>query len=82
MRSFHLRRFGQYLCDITVTKNDAVPASARYRAHLDQVEREADGRHIPVPVAVPDTFGPTAREALQTLDAVIMAWLREHRGNP
>ena len=57
--SFYFRRFGQYLCEVTVTEEDQAPAGDRYRAHLDQVERETADGHIPVTMDVPDVFGPS-----------------------
>jgi hypothetical protein len=78
MASFHIRRFGQYLCDVTVTKEGFASRSTRYRAHLDQVERQTDTKHVPVPIEVADTFGPSAKEAIAVLEESIMVWLREY----
>jgi hypothetical protein len=73
MASFHIRRFGQYLCDVTVTKDDSASRSTRYRAHLDQVERQTDTKHVPIPIEVADTFGPSGNEAIAVLDNGFLA---------
>jgi hypothetical protein len=63
---------------VTLTTTDEAPSSERFRAHLDNVERETANGHIPVAIDVPDGVGPTRKEAIRALEKSIMAWLREH----
>ena len=77
MPSFFFRRFGQYLCHVTVTTDDEAPPSERHRAHLDQVERETPDGHIPVAIKVADGLGPTKGKAMTALEKLVMAQLRE-----
>ena len=42
--SFYAQRKGDYIYDVTVTKEETVRLSHRYRAHLSNAERIEDGR--------------------------------------
>jgi hypothetical protein len=50
--SFYPKRNGDYVYDVTVTKDDTVRLSHRYRAHLSNAERIEDGRLPTVQVDV------------------------------
>jgi hypothetical protein len=74
---FYPKRNGDYVYDVTVTKDDTALLSRRYRAHLANAERIENGRLMPVPIDVPDTYGPTVTEAMQALDASFETWRRD-----
>jgi hypothetical protein len=75
--SFYAHRKGDYVYDVSVTKDDTVRLSNRYRAHLSNAERIEDGQLAPVQVDVQDTYGPTVTEAMRALDAAFEAWRLE-----
>ncbi len=49
--AFYSHRKGEYVYDVTVTKDETVRLSHRYRARLTNAERIEDGRLAPVPRA-------------------------------
>jgi len=63
--------------DVTVTKDETVRLSHRYRARLTNAERIEDGRLAPVQVDLADAYGPTVTEAMQALDESFEAWRRQ-----
>jgi hypothetical protein len=75
-QSFYPKRNGDYVYDVTLTKDDAVRLSRRYRAHLSNAERIEDGRLAPIQVDVADAYGSTVSEAMRALDAAFEAWRR------
>ena len=74
---YYPHRRGDYVFDVTVTKDDTMRLSRRYRAHLSNAERIEDGRLAPVQINVSDTYGPTVTEAMRALDASFESWRRE-----
>ena len=76
--SYYPQRRGDYIYDVTVTKDD----TCRYRAHLNRAERQEGGRPTRIPVDVADTYGPTAPEAVGALNVSFDTWCREHRRQP
>ena len=54
--SYYPQRRGEYIYDVTVTKDDSVPLTHRCRAHLKHTERVEGGRLTRIPVDVPDTL--------------------------
>ena len=80
--SYYPQRRGDYIYDVTVTKDDSVPVTRRCRAHLNHAERLDGGRLTHVPVDVPDTYGPTGPEAVGALNVSFDTWCREHLPRP
>jgi hypothetical protein len=80
--AYYPQRRGDYVYDVTVTTDDSVELSRRYRARLSNAERLEAGRLTPVPVNVPDTYGPTVAEAIRALNVSFDAWCQEHLANP
>ncbi len=76
MPYFYPKRNGDYVYDVTLTKDDTLRLSRRYRAHLSNAERIEDGRLAFVQVDIPDTYGSTVSEAMRALDASFDAWRR------
>ena len=76
--SFYAQRRGDYIYDGTVTKEETVRLSHRYRAHLSNAERIEDGRLSQVQADVQDTYGPTVSQAIRALDACFEAWRNAH----
>jgi hypothetical protein len=76
--SYYPQRRGDYIYDVTVTKDDSVPLTRRCRAHLNRAERLDGGRLTRIPVDVPDTYGPTVPEAVGALNVSFDTWCREH----
>jgi len=74
-------RNGEYVYDVSVTKNETMPLSQRYCAHLSNSERIEEGRLMYVQVNVPDTYGPTVTEAMRALDAGFETWRQAHLQN-
>jgi len=58
-QSFYPKRNGDYVYDVTLTKDDTMRLSRRYRAHLSNAERIEDGPLAFVQVDIPDTYGST-----------------------
>lgn len=54
---FYSQRNGEYVYDVTVTKDETVRPSHRYRAHLSNVQRLECGRLAHVQVDLQDTRG-------------------------
>ena len=75
---YYPQRRGDYLYDVTVTTDD----TRRYRAHLSRAERQEGGRLERIQVDVPDTYGPTAPEAVGALNVSFDTWCREHLPQP
>ena len=67
-------RHGQYVYDVTVTTDETVRSSRRYRAHLSNAETLENGRLTPAQVMMSDTYGPTVMEAMRALDASFETW--------
>jgi hypothetical protein len=76
--SFYSHRKGEYVYDVTVTKDETVPLPHRYRARLSNAERIEHGCLATVRVEVPDAYGPTVRDAMRAMDADFDAWRRAH----
>ena len=76
--SFYSHRKGEYVYDVTLTKDETERLSRRYRARLSNAERIEEGRLAPVHVDVQDAYGPTVTEAMRALDAHFDAWRRAH----
>jgi hypothetical protein len=72
------QRKGDYVYNVSVTKDEELPLSRRYHAHLNDVEHIQNGRPVSVKVDVPDAYGPTVTEAMRALDAGFETWRREH----
>ncbi len=72
--AYYPKRNGEYVYDVTVSKDETVRLSRRYRAHLSNAERVEGGRLAPVQVDLPDTYGPTVTEAIRALDACFDSW--------
>ncbi len=62
---FYSQRNGEYVYDVTVTKDETVRPSHRYRAHLSNVQRLECGRLAHVQVDLQDTYGATVAEAVR-----------------
>ena len=62
---FYSQRNGEYVYDVTVTKDETVRPSHRYRAHLSNVQRLEGGRLAHVQVDLQDTYGATVAEAVR-----------------
>ena len=77
--SFYSQRNGEYVYDVSVTKDETVRLCHRYRARLSNAERIEDGRLMYVEVPVQDTYGPTVTEAMRALDASFETWRETHR---
>jgi hypothetical protein len=69
---------GEYVYDVTVTKDETERLQRRYRAHLSNAERIEQGQLMCVQVNVPDTYGSTVTEAMRALDASFDTWRQEH----
>jgi hypothetical protein len=80
--SYYPQRRGDYIYDVTVTKDDSVPVTRRCRAHLNRAERLDGGRLTRIPVDVDDTYGPTVPEAVGALNVSFDTWCREHLAQP
>jgi hypothetical protein len=76
--AYYPKRSGEYVYDVTVSKDELQLISRRYRASLTNAERIEKGRLMPVPVDVPDTYGATVSEAMRALDDHFDAWRRAH----
>ena len=76
--AYYPKRSGEYVYDVSVSKDETARLSRRYRASLINAERIERGRLRPVPVDVPDTYGATVSEAMRALDAHFDAWRRAH----
>ena len=76
--AYYPHRNGDYVYDVTVTKDETVRLSHRYRAHLSNAERIENGRLAALRVVRPDTYGPTVSEAMRALDASFEVWRQEH----
>ena len=63
-----------YVYDVSVTKDETIRLSHRYRAHLSNAEHIEDGQLACVQVDVQDTYGPTVTEAMRALDASFQTW--------
>ena len=72
--SFYAQRKGEYVYDVTVTKDETVTLPRRYRARLSNAERIQQGRLTSVQVNVAEAYGPTVTEAIRALDASFEAW--------
>jgi hypothetical protein len=62
------KRSGEYVFDVTVTKDETVTLPGRYRARLSNAERIENGL-LTVQVDVAEAYGPTVSEAIRALDA-------------
>ena len=80
--AYYPQRRGDYIYDVTVTREDSERVTRRYRAHLTHVEHLEGGRLRRIPVDVPDTYGPTGPEALGALNVSFDTWCREHLPQP
>jgi hypothetical protein len=78
---FSSQRKGEYVYDVTVTKDETEGLPRRYRARLSNVQRLEGGRLMYVQVNLPDTYGPTVTEAMSALDASFDTWRRQHLPN-
>jgi hypothetical protein len=56
--SFYAQHKGDYVYDVTVTKDETVLLPHRYRARLSNAERIEHGRLAAVQVDVQDAYGP------------------------
>ena len=79
--AYYPQRRGNYFYDVTVTTDDSVPVTRRYRAHLSHAERLDGGRLTRIPVDVPDTYSPTVPGAVGALNVSFDRWCREHLPN-
>jgi hypothetical protein len=52
--AYYPKRNEEYVYDVTVSKDETVRLSRRYRAHLSNAERVEGGRLAPVQVDLPD----------------------------
>jgi hypothetical protein len=75
---YYPQRRGDFIYDVTVTKDD----TCRYRAHLSRAEHQEGGQLKRIQVDVPDTYGPTAPEAVGALNVSFDTWCREHLSQP
>ena len=62
MSDTHLKRNGEYVYDVTLTKHEAGPLSCGYSASLGLVRSLEAGRLVSVEMKISDTYGPTADE--------------------
>ena len=76
-QSFYPKRNGDYVYDVTVTKDETARLSRRYSARLSNAECIQQGRLESVQEAVTDAYGATVSEAMRALDAAFDAWRRE-----
>jgi hypothetical protein len=76
--AYYPKRAGEYVYDVTVSKDESQRISRRYRARLSNAERIEDGRLVLVSVDVPETYGGTVSEAMRALDEHFDAWRRAH----
>jgi hypothetical protein len=74
--AYYPLRKGEYVYNVTVTKDEAVLLSRRYRARLSNAERIGNRRLMLVRVNVPDMYGPTVSEAMRALGKHFGAWRR------
>ena len=74
---FYSQRNGEYVYDVTVTKDETVRPSHRYRAHLSNVQRLECGRLAHVQVDLQDTYGATVAEAVRALEACFETWRQQ-----
>ena len=79
--SYYSKRSGDCVYDVSVTERDFRSPARRYRAHLSNVERIEDGCLVLQNPNIADTYGPTASEAVEALDASIEKWRSEPRLN-
>jgi hypothetical protein len=77
MSDTNLKRNGEYVYDVTVTKHEAGPLSCGYSASLGLVQSLEAGRLVSVEMKISDTYGPTADEAGRSLDAAVSMWQPE-----
>jgi hypothetical protein len=78
MSDTHLKRNGEYVYDVTLTKHEAGPLSCGYSASLGLVRSLQAGRLVSVEMKISDTYGRTADEAGRSLDAAVEMWQPEH----
>jgi hypothetical protein len=76
--AFYPTRDGEFVYDVTVSKDDTALLSCRYRARLANAERIKDGRLQPITVDLPDGYGPTVNDAIRALTTSFKEW-REKR---
>jgi len=79
--SYYSKRSGDCVYDVTVTERDFRAPARRYRAHISNVERIEDGCLVLQNPTIPDTYGQTANEAIEALDASVERWRSEPRLN-
>ena len=72
-QSFYPKRNGDYVYDVTVTK-DEKPSRPLVASMSECIQQ---GRLESVQVAVTDAYGATVSEAMRALDAAFDAWRRE-----
>ena len=79
MPSYYSKRSGDCVYDVTVSERDFRSPARRYRAHLSNVERIEDGCLVLQNPSLVDTYGATAIEAVEALDASVHRWRSEPR---
>ena len=75
--AYYPKRTGEYVYDVTVSKDETRRLSRRYCARLSNAERIENGRLVSVQIDVKDAYGPTLSEAMRALDASFDTWRRE-----
>jgi hypothetical protein len=79
MSPHYSRWNGEYVYNVTVTENTSARPSRRYRAHLSRVESVKAGGPVEEKPHIADTYGPTAKDAVRSIDARLETWRRERR---
>jgi len=75
--AYYPKRTGEYVYDVTVSKDETRRLSRRYCARLSNAERIENGRLVSAQIDVKDAYGPTLSEAMRALDASFDTWRRE-----
>ena len=76
--SFYAQRKGDYIYDVTVTKEETVRLSHRYRAHLSNAERIEDGRLSQVQADITLTGRPCRKPYGHSMRALRRGGTRTH----
>ena len=66
MSDTHLKRNGEYVYDVTLTKHEAGPLSCGYSASLGLVRSLKAGRLVSVEMKISDTYGFSELKELTT----------------
>ena len=72
--AFYPARNGDFVYDVTVTKDETRLLPQRYCAHLTNAEYIEGGKLASIRVELPDGYGPTVNDAMRALDEHFDMW--------